>query len=73
MMMEKLKDDREKAKVPNFYLAFHLFHQGEWSSNWKGKKSMANMKLKPYMGKETVKNNLTNTSGTDPEQLNNNS
>lgn len=32
-MMEKLKDDREKVEVPNFYLAFHLFHQGERSSN----------------------------------------
>lgn len=33
----KLKDDREKAEVLNFYLVFHLFSQEEWSSNWEGK------------------------------------
>lgn len=40
----------------------------------KGKASMAKMKLKPYMGKKKKGKKqpvTTNTSGTDPEQLNN--
>jgi hypothetical protein len=52
----KLKDDREKVEVLNFDLPFHLFHQRNWSSNWKGQSKHSSDETETLKKKGMVKN-----------------